>query len=495
MNYWKCPITQLLTALFIACLTIAPAAHAQWLKDQAVTYANFDFVRSVACSMEEVYFATTNGIIVYDKIRQQWQQPLTGADGLDNQAIVRMRVDRFGRRLIAATDAGVFEYNELFGRWSPIDISPQLDNDERHVPPPEWLLPNFGGNYMGGGRFMDAYGRTWNTTDIVDDNAGTLWIGTWGFGPAMASPTSGLMDQLPYGLLQNHVTALLADDSMLWIGGPIVGDFRTGVSGYNRDKNAFFPLESGLSRAFPSADVSCLAADGQRMYIGTSMGVFPVDKNTWQFSRPIDKQRGLPDENIQALAKMGSSLLIGTASGLYASDLSTDSLYTIYAGTFANQAIYDLAPVDSTVWVASSVGAYRYSPQANTLQRYQDSTLVLFGAVYDIEHCGDNTWFVSDGGLVRLNRKTGQSTPFREPAAIASGRALAVNETIAAVTSDNGMTLIFLDRETPFSKEFTDRDGLASNTVYSLLLDGPYVWVGTDRGLTRFLWDNPNRVD
>ena len=31
--------------------------------------------------------------------------------------------------------------------------------------------------------------------------------------------------------------------------------------------------------------------------------------------------------------------------------------------------------------------------------------------------------------------------------------------------------------------------------VVGLANDGDYLWVGSDKGLTRFLWNNPQRVD
>ena len=42
---------------------------------------------------------------------------------------------------------------------------------------------------------------------------------------------------------------------------------------------------------------------------------------------------------------------------------------------------------------------------------------------------------------------------------------------------------------------FTTQDGLPSNEIYELLLDGDYLWIGSDRGLTRFLWNDPDRID
>jgi ligand-binding sensor domain-containing protein len=37
----------------------------------------------------------------------------------------------------------------------------------------------------------------------------------------------------------------------------------------------------------------------------------------------------------------------------------------------------------------------------------------------------------------------------------------------------------------------TTDDGLASNYVLSLRFDGDYLWIGTEKGLTRFFWNDP----
>ncbi len=72
---------------------------------------------------------------------------------------------------------------------------------------------------------------------------------------------------------------------------------------------------------------------------------------------------------------------------------------------------------------------------------------------------------------------------------------MAVNDTIAAVASNKGMFFIYYKNRSQFTREFTTEDGLASNDINSLLMDGDYIWVGTDKGLTRFWWNNPDRVD
>jgi ligand-binding sensor domain-containing protein len=115
--------------------------------------------------------------------------------------------------------------------------------------------------------------------------------------------------------------------------------------------------------------------------------------------------------------------------------------------------------------------------------------------VYDIERYEDDLWFASDDGVVRLDTRTGETEPFWLAAQKIVPRALAVNDTIVAVASNKGMFFIYYKNRSQFAREFTTEDGLASNDINSLLMDGDYIWVGTDKGLTRFWWNNPDRVD
>ena len=52
-----------------------------------------------------------------------------------------------------------------------------------------------------------------------------------------------------------------------------------------------------------------------------------------------------------------------------------------------------------------------------------------------------------------------------------------------------------LNEDQPTEREFTVDDGLQSNNILALLVDGDYLWIGSDRGLTEFLWNDPDRID
>ena len=147
------------------------------------------------------------------------------------------------------------------------------------------------------------------------------------------------------------------------------------------------------------------------------------------------------------------------------------------------------------MWIASSNGAYRWYWTTGKLQLFQDPDLIIFSKCLAIERWQEFLWLASSDGLVRLNLKTGESEPYRSLTIDRNYRAMAVNDTIAVTSSSLGFTMLFHDNPKPYTREFTTDDGLPSSYVFELVLDGDYLWIGSDRGLTRFLWNNHSRVD
>jgi ligand-binding sensor domain-containing protein len=68
-----------------------------------------------------------------------------------------------------------------------------------------------------------------------------------------------------------------------------------------------------------------------------------------------------------------------------------------------------------------------------------------------------------------------------------------VDEFSAWVATDNGV--LKFDKARNRWVHFTTEDGLLSNYVNCIMLDGDYVWFGTPEGVTRFYWNAPYRID
>jgi len=477
--------------LFIFVLSVS----SQILSGQAVTYASFNNIYDIGSSISHVYFVTSDGIIRYNKMEQRWEDPMTGQEGLNGETVQKIWVERFGQEIYIQTELSYYEYEEFFNRWSVIYELPDIDIYYSHVNAPSNLIPIFDANPIHDDEFIDNFGRSILAVEIINDNTGDLWIGTRGFGAVKAHAPSGETEMLPFGLLQNRVNAFCIDDTLIWLGGAVDNNFRTGITGFNPEQNSFSYIESGLKPAFPADDINCLAVDDKNLYAGTPSGLFILEKETSFIDGPINRSHGLIGDNILSLQQDSLGLYIGTNQGLDLLDIVLDSVYHIRPDIFAGKNIYDLEIIKSTLWIASSVGAFRYTSSTKRLQQYQDPELVLFSVVYDISVFDDYIWFSSDGGVVRLDLQSGESWVFRDYSARRDSRALAANDIVALVASNLGMTMIFHSDEKPFSRDFTTDDGLPSNSIYTLFLDGDYVWIGSDKGLTRFWWNNPNRVD
>jgi ligand-binding sensor domain-containing protein len=483
-------------ALVLATVTLASAAFAFRPEGQVVNYADFRYVNYIATSVAKAYFATTNGIIVYNKLENRWEDPLTGYDGLVDNDVKRIWVDQFDQQLYAETITGRFNFDFTFHRWLQVNEIPDVGSEDKHVSPPTSMFPPFGYNYGSRGILIDPEARSFAMSDVVDDGHGNLWLGTWGNGAGRASVGANVIELLPYGLLQGPAYALQFDvDSSLVIAGPALSSPRTGISLFDQSNNGFSYIETGISPDLPTVDVSCLENDSTLFYIGTSHGIYLIERRNHEVTNRLDRRHGFSDENIVSLKREGDSLFAGTTSGLLLVSHRGDSVAYIGQRQFFNQTIFGLDVVADHLWVASSNGAYRVSLADGKLQQYKDPDAVLFSRVLNVAHFGKFLWLASDAGLVQINLETGSTSPYLIHTNRLDSRALAVNDRIAAVASDGGVTLIFYDRENPIIREFTVSDGLLSSYVYSLTLDGDYLWIGTDRGLTRFWWNNPHRID
>jgi len=479
--------------LFI--LSMSLAVSSEVLKDQMITYANFNFINYVASSIDHVYFATTEGITRYNKMEDRWEAPLTGGQDIDNQNIKKVWVDTFDEKIYIETGISYFEYDLLFDRWFPVFELPNIQNDARHVSPPDIMYAPFTYNYSNEGILIDVNGRYFSFTDILDDNSGTLWIGTWGYGAARAGESTDIIELMPFGLLQNRVNAIYKEGPMLWVSGAYFDSYRSGITIFNTENNEFSYIESGLNNDFPAVGVNCLTGDRNYLYIGTPYGLILYDRESQFITKTFTTRSGLIDNNVLSLLVTDNTIFAGTENGMSILTLKNDSTRYTQLAQFTGSIIYDFEIADSAVWIATDDGAFRYVPASGKIQRFQDPSMILFMRVYDIERYENDLWFSSDGGIVKLDLETGDIKPFQASVETATPRALAINEEIAAVGSDKGLLLIYYRERSSRRREFTTDDGLPSNYVYCLTIDGDYLWVGTDLGLTRFWWNNPDRID
>jgi ligand-binding sensor domain-containing protein len=255
-----------------------------------------------------------------------------------------------------------------------------------------------------------------------------------------------------------------------------------------------------LSNDFPVTDIYALAGNKKALFIGTSDGLFVYDRELGRITDRMTERNGLLEPEVSAMQLVGDSLFVGTTGGIALLDFPRDSITYPYPITFYNTVTYDFELVDRTLWIASERGAYRLNLDTGELFKFEDPDIILFSRVYALDRYGDELGLLGDDGFVRLNLKTGKTKGYKATTVHIGNNlypfpGFAINDRVAAVSSPNGFALFFEDKRKPVYREFGSRDGLPSENVMELDFDGDYLWVGTDRGLSSFWWNNPNRVD
>ena len=85
-----------------------------------VSYTNARYVTGIARGFNTIYFATTGGILRYDKAFQKWLDPFTTSDGMPDNRVRRIAVDPLTDDLWIDTPAGASYFNPGFEDRSTI---------------------------------------------------------------------------------------------------------------------------------------------------------------------------------------------------------------------------------------------------------------------------------------------------------------------------------------------------------------------------------------
>jgi WD40 repeat protein len=305
-----------------------------------------------------------------------------------------------------------------------------------------------------------------------------------------------MMEPMPFGLIQNNVIDVYSHNDRIWVSGQARDGGRSGISIYDPKANDFEYLESEFFNDFPVIDVNCLAVNEQTVFIGSEEGVLLYDRAMERVTRTLSSHNGLPHDNVLSLQLFGDSLYVGTQEGLAMITSGGDSATFLFPSRFNQMAVFCFELVDSILWIGTSEGAFRLQLSNGKLHQFIDPDQALTGDVYAIAAWEKQLVFASPDGVVWADGRTGEVQLLLITDRIHSSVvALAVNDRIVAAAADDGLTLIYYTDKRQNKRTFTTQDGLPSDNLYDLLLDGDYLWVGSDEGLSRFWWNNPTRVD
>jgi hypothetical protein len=476
-----------------------------------VTYDNFRFVTSVAQDLTYTYFGTTGGVIRYDRFAKRWLDPMTVTDGIPDMKIDNIAYDPDYDRLWVTTPSGDAYYQPTFQRWyNSSDFPLGLARNDFHVGSYPLLTMEFGYMYQNG-RINDQVFRSYQITKGVDDGFFHLYIGTWGLGAGMISTRYGQLDLLRYGPFNDDISAFVRAGNTFWMGTEFTNSDDPGITCADTSLQEWHWYVPQYTDGLASANLTCALDDKKAVWLGTDYGVVRYDKNDDRFTAYGDFA-SLPSLEVSSLAADSAWVYVGTDNGLGAINRHIDrkktnksELDSLARGVsnplpdknrLIGWHINALRIIDNYLYVGTNRGALR-----RVIDTYGDFEILntpekmLSDDILDIAKNGDSLLFLTKNDIIVIDTKSGAASTLTDLSCFGSWRLrkFSVDDDRIWAASDIGLWMYrFSDG---YSRLFTANDGLISVDIRTIEIVGNYIWMATPKGIVRFLWNRPGRLD
>ena len=488
------------------------------------TYKEFSHIYSITMDMEKVYFGTDEGILRFNRIKREWDIPITGSNGFKGSKAEIIAVDPVFNKLWIISDQSIFVYNDQISLWereiprislalstitsigfthdtiflegnSGIYASPRGSCIWEHY---SWIVPSttkwFGKKaqlsvtdypFLTPYYATDEYFNKYEYAAIAVENK-DMWLGTNQFGVFHYNTFTWNGIHYVTGLANERVNAIYRDEDHYWIGG-IYGtnkgitsmNFVTGEGKHWRSDDVY-----GIS----SNNVHAITGTENAVWIGTSAGLLRYDKNenTWKSYTQLN---GLVDNTVTALHIKNDTLFIGTAGGFCLIVLPSKNM--VILESFDNVMIYALATFLGDLVIATERGVYLWRKKAFETITDPDGDLAFGVTALFVDK--NAIWFgTRRKGIDVYYPDSTQWEEFLPPTTICGESVYAIsgNEHYVWIGTNNGVSRY--NKKTKAWTSFTKMDGIADNEVRAILVEDDCLWLGTKKGLTCFHYTDPS---
>jgi hypothetical protein len=280
-----------------------------------VNYTNFRYVTSVTMDQDMVYFATTGGVIRYDKFTKEWLDPLTITDGIPDERVENIAYDPEWDRVWVETPSGNAYYNPTIQRWyTGGDFPYQYARNDYSQGGFPILNTRFGYFYQDG-YISDRNGRRYQLTRGAADDFDNLYVGTWGMGPVYINTRYNDLELIPYGPYDDNVSAVVKIGDDFWLGDGGVGLGSGALSAFNPRKGDWRWFEPRYTDGLASAQLVNGWGDKNVVWLGTEYGLTRYEKNSDIFMTFADNS-ALPSVEVLSVAVGSDYVFTGTSHGL-----------------------------------------------------------------------------------------------------------------------------------------------------------------------------------
>ncbi len=311
------------------------------------------------------------------------------------------------------------------------------------------------------------------------------------------------------------VYAITAEARYVWLGTP------DGLHRYDKQTDRWYsPRPKGKDgEALNNPSITCLAVDEKYVWLGTNEGVLRYDKAGDRWETYTD-ENGLPGDAVRDVAVRGYDVWIATNRGVavfnrlsddpnawesHTQELEVKTIQDVkkYAQTLLSNDVRCVGVGDKSVWFGTNKGACHYDRGKKTWKplithissslpdsRFGESPFHRRERITDISVIAvdeADIWFGTGRGATKYNVESGDFVTYTQSDGLASNlvTCIALNgEEIWFGSADAGVTR--LDKATGRWRVFNKGDGLLHNRVEAIAFDGDQLWFGTELGLCRY---------
>ncbi|HEX3928684.1 MAG TPA: hypothetical protein VHW65_11885 [Gemmatimonadales bacterium] len=506
---------------------LAPMPVPGFNPENRVVIGDFSRVMAIASTVDRVYVVYPSGVGVWRPLERRWEVPVAPADAASLSGITAAIVDPADRTLWLAAGAGWLHYDPVGNRWdrgalparaegiavdatSPSDgvwfklaagwvrqprfggapvVVPRPPNSLTVPPTPEdamRALPLLRG--LSARALMGPQLSQGRFTAAAPDPTGRGWyIGTSNRGLLYLDQTATDFRVMSAGLPGNVIGALAVDSNGVWVANDANTVQRAGVTWLSNDLARASTLVGDMVTGIGFSAGRALLVEGDSVWLASDRGLVRLTDAGARVDR-WEVPQGLPDPRVLSVTRWHGRIAAGTATGVALQQ--ADGAF-VRLGVDLIDPVYALFAVGDTLWVGTSRGLYGAFPGDAALRvpkgyqplleasvptaivsiaRVADTLLALTRDRLLWRSPADGIWH--EGPLL-----SGQLGPLRAMAATADGVWVGGLNGAAYVRPSAGMLhLLTVSRDLP-------------GEVTSIATAGRYLWIGTPRGLVRFLLD------
>ncbi|MEO5800875.1 MAG: hypothetical protein ABIZ70_09365 [Gemmatimonadales bacterium] len=326
-------------------------------------------------------------------------------------------------------------------------------------------------------------GRILNAAPAAD---GSGWyLGTSSRGLLYFDRMGARGESFGLGLPSDAVGALAANSDGVWVATDATPEMGASLTWLSADLGRSQSVAGLPATGLPFDAARRLLLAGNTLWVGSDKGVLRVSVADGSLKR-YDDNNGLADPRVTSLVLRNGKLVVGTLRGL-AEETATGLIQRVAPDFFS--AVYALAARGDTVWAATASGTAAFLPGASDL-RIPDGLRALSGGnppTYGVGYVSDTLVAMSADRLLWRDPVSGTWT-------LGPNLSAQLGRLTMMMADDDGVWVAgtrgaALVRPTVGALRVLQIPGDLPDVVTSIARSDRYLWIGTARGLVRYLVD------